>query len=97
MSAPKGQFSVKSTMYPKGRARIVDGPWKPTVDEAIRAFGEMLVKKDLGKHLISSPSIAERADMATAPGKDSKGNYYRINAEATGSLKTKLAQLGFSV
>jgi hypothetical protein len=90
----KNIFSIKTYQYPKGRRRDVDGPWKPTVQEAIDAYAEMLVKKELHTFLICQPFVAERTDKATAPAGDSKGNYYKTNEEETKTLATKLAQRG---
>lgn len=95
----KNTFSVKSRMYPTphSNGRDVDGPWKPTMDEAINAYVEVVVKKDLAKHLVCQPFMAERVDEKTAPAKDGRGNYYKTNEDATKTLATKLAQKGLQV
>ena len=99
MATSKNTFSVKSTMYPTphSNGRSVDGPWRPTIEEAITAYAEMLVEKDLAKHLVCRPFIAERTDEKTAPAKDGKGVPYKTNDGATKTLPTKLAQKGLSL
>lgn len=95
----KNIFSVKTTMYPtaKSNGRSVDGPWKPTVEEATTAYVEMVQRKDLAKHLVCRPFVAERCDEKTAPAKDGQGNFYKTNEDATKGLPKRLAQLGLSV
>jgi hypothetical protein len=96
MAVSKNTFSVKSTMYPTphSNGRSVDGPWRPTVAEAVTAYVEMLVKQDLDKHLVCRPFIAERTDEKTAPAKDGRGVCYKTNDDATKALPTTLAQKG---
>ncbi len=91
------KFSVKSSMYPKGRERVVDGPWKPTVDEAVQAFAEMIKRKELAEVTVCHPFIAEKANEKTAGSKDVRGVYYDTNAQATQELPGRLLQAGLFV
>jgi hypothetical protein len=90
-------FSVKSSMYPKKRERVVDGPWKPTVDEAVQAFAEMIKRKELAEVTVCNPFVAEKADEKTAGSKDVRGVYYNTNVQATKELTGKLLQAGLYV
>jgi hypothetical protein len=94
----KNTFSVKSEMYVNlKRSRSVDGPWKPTIEEAVSAYAETVVRKELAKHLICRPFIAEKCDEKVAPAQDGRGVCYKTNQEATSTLKTQLARLGLHV
>jgi hypothetical protein len=95
---PENKFSVKSTIYmdSKSRGRSVDGPWKPTVEEAVQAYAEMLVRKGLEKRLVCSPFLAEKMyNHLYAPSRDGRGVYYQTLPLPT--LPTMLARLGLSV
>lgn len=75
--ASKNIFSVKSTLYPKGRAREVDGPWKPTVEEAVTAYVAKIKRQGLEQKLVFRPFLVERVEKDRAPCMDGKGNYYQ--------------------
>jgi len=77
------------------RGRDVDGPWKPTVEEAIVAFRDMLVKKGWLGELVFRSFVAERCPKETAPSGDNRGNYYK-GAEVEG-LDKKLEDAGIRI
>lgn len=79
----KNTFSVKATMYPKQRRKDIDGPWKPTIEDAVKAFAESLKKKDLDTSLVFRAFVAERCSEAEAPAQDNRGNYYKSNPAPT--------------
>jgi hypothetical protein len=66
----KNKYSVKS-----GINRVVDGPWKPTIEAAFQAFVDML--KEKGIQSVVNPFMAERCEPNVAPAKDINGNYYK--------------------
>jgi hypothetical protein len=72
----KNKYSIKGTLR-TARGRAVDGPWKPTVVEAIEAFKKMLANKGLGTDDVRETFVAERCLEAEAPACDVRGNYYR--------------------
>jgi len=93
----KKRFSVKGTLYvgEKYRKTDVDGPWKPTVEEAIQAYADKLIIKGLQGRSVYKCFVAERVELAVAPCKDSRGVPYKGFSYAP--LKQDLAQLGIVV
>lgn len=90
---PSGKFSVKTTMFPKGRARSVDGPWKPTWEEAVAAFKAMIDKKGLSRFAVYSPYIAAECEEKDAGSGDGK-HYYNPLPNMAPQLHTALAAAG---
>lgn len=93
----KNVFSVKSTMYPNKRSKDVDGPWKPTVEEAVKAFAASLQKKGLESGAVYRVFVAERCPESTAPAKDSRGNSYKTHEMASAALSGLLEAEGLRV
>ncbi len=80
-------------MYPKGRARSVDGPWKKTWEEAVDAYASMLERKELKSGMVFRPFLAEEEDKAIAPAGDGK-HYYKERLDLTATIRTRLASHG---
>ena len=93
------KYSVKSTMWNNGRSKDVDGPWKPTVGEAIKAYTDMVEKKELTDRNISRSSsfVAERVEDKDAGSKDSRGVPYNTDKEATKDLAAALEKAGLKI
>ena len=74
----KNKWSVKGIYYSKSnRQCYIDGPWRPTQQEAITAFADYVAEKfSLSSLLIFRPFLAERCDEKVAGSMDSKGNPY---------------------
>jgi len=90
------KFSVKSTMYLKVgslRGRQVDGPWKPTAEEAIKAYAAKLFEKGLGRELVFQPFLAEECPKETAPASDGK-KFYRDRTDLQATLDAGLKAEG---
>ena len=64
----KNKYSVK--------ADIFDGAWKPTIEEAIDAFHQKLIKNNKQSARLYNVFIAEKSDEKTASMKDARGCYY---------------------
>lgn len=90
---PSGKFSIKTTMYPVGRARSVDGPWKATWEEAVTAFKAMLDKKGLAKFAVYSPFIAAECEEKDAGSGDGR-HYYNPMPNMDPKLYAALAAAG---
>lgn len=72
----QNKWSVKGIYYSKSnRQCYIDGPWRPTQQEAIDAFADYVVEK-FGLLLVFRPFLAERCDEKVAGSMDSKGNPY---------------------
>lgn len=74
------RFSIKCDVYtsPESRrTKSLDGPWKPTVQEAIRALADSLRKKGMADLSLIRPFVAERVPEAAAPSRDTRGICYR--------------------
>lgn len=80
---PKNRYSIKCEVFTSAESRrkkVIDGPWKPTVDEAVKALSASLTTKGMGDLALIQPFVAERADEATAPSKDVRGVTYKTVA-----------------
>ena len=78
--ATKNVFSVRCDLYTSAESRrrkAIDGPWKPTVEEAVVALAASLKKKGMDDLSLFNWFVVERVPEAVAPSKDSRGNHYR--------------------
>jgi hypothetical protein len=86
-------FSIKATMYPKRRAKSVDGSWRGTWKEAAMAWHAMVVEKGLSEHICFRPFVAEEHPKETAPCGDGK-RYYRERPDLLNELRDALRVMG---
>lgn len=90
----KNKFSIKANVFKSSRMSSFDGPWKSTVEEAVKAFAEKVAKNGLTAKSFFTTFVAERCDEATAPAKDGRGFAYKTNTESTKELLTLLPAAG---
>lgn len=72
----KNKWSIKGIYYRGSRQCYIDGPWRPTQDEAIAAFADFVANKHgLSNILIFRPFLAERTEKPSGQ-MDNRGNAY---------------------
>lgn len=96
MNKPVNKFSLKATIFVSSKSfHEVDGPWKPTVREAIVAFRDMLEKRGWLEKLMFKAFVAKRCLKDIAPCRDGHGNYYtEVKVEG---LDKKLEDVGIRI
>lgn len=71
------KWSIKAVYYSHhNRQCYLDGPWKKTVQEAVKGFANYLRNKGLSKVLIFQCILAERCHPKICQAIDGKGNPY---------------------
>ncbi len=86
------KFSVKSEVFKSEkstRASTFDGPWKGTLEEAIKGYADKFNSKFDSSRLIFRPFVAEETPKETAPSGDGK-KYYRDRADLQAALEKGL-------
>jgi hypothetical protein len=86
------KFSVKTVVEP-GRT-AVDGPWRPTKEEAIKAFVESIDEREMNHLTLYDAFLAVRAQPLDASHQDSNGVYYVV---ASDGVHSELMAAGLSV
>lgn len=66
----KNKFSVKTKMYigHSGRGRSVDGPWKDSPEDAVKAYAEKVRKNGTTHEMVYVPTLAEKVPGSTEGG-----------------------------
>lgn len=73
----RNKWSIKAVYYSHhNRQCYLDGPWKETVQKAIKGFASYLDKKGLSNVLVFQYILAERCHKKICQAMDSKGNLY---------------------
>ena len=76
MAKRENKYSIKSNLLTgANRRKTMDGPWKPTISEALEGYYQKISKLDY-MVFVSLIFIAEKSDPKSANSQDSKGIYY---------------------